>query len=143
MQLPLITTRDCGSCSACCRAMAVPSIGKPALTGCRHVFHQLYTAEIIGDAAPPSRPGIDCGCEIYASRPKECADFQCCWLEGFFKPKDRPDLLGVVFSRSVRASRPAILAIEDRPRALDKKRSMEILAAFLSQGLAVHRIGFQ
>lgn len=55
--------RSCGSCSACCKIMAVPDFeGKPNQhEWCRH-----------------ARPGK--GCAIYAERPEACQDFSCMWL---------------------------------------------------------------
>ena len=76
---------DCGSCTACCRVYAIPALNKPAGKWCDHC--------IIGE-----------GCKIYEARPKkECADFQCLWLEmknlGSDPADDlRPDRCKVVFS---------------------------------------------
>lgn len=54
---------DCGSCSACCYLMAVPSLNKPACIWCEHA----------------SRPHG--GCTIYnqPEKPQECDDFMCLW----------------------------------------------------------------
>lgn len=58
--------RSCQSigCSACCRAMGVDELAKPAGRWCSH--------------ADPSSP--DGGCGIYRSRPPSCRDFHCQWL---------------------------------------------------------------
>jgi len=69
--------RECGSCSACCTALAVHKIDKPTYTPCEHQC---------GD-----------GCGIYAQRPKACSDFRCLWLDGHLSEADRPDKLGVIF----------------------------------------------
>jgi hypothetical protein len=76
---------DCGSCTACCRVYAIPTFNKPAGKWCDHC-------------------DIGKGCKAYETRPKkECADFQCLWLEmksrGHETADDlRPDRCKVVFS---------------------------------------------
>lgn len=69
--------RDCGTCSACCTALAVHKLDKPTYTPCVHQC---------GD-----------GCGIYNQRPGACRDFQCLWLQGHLGEEDRPDKLGVIF----------------------------------------------
>lgn len=78
--------RVCGDCTACCSAMAVPTIDKPAFTPCS----RLNTPE----TAPTARPG----CNDYENRPASCRDFRCAWLDGFpmTGSGDRPDRLGLV-----------------------------------------------
>jgi hypothetical protein len=56
------TPRACGSCSLCCKLLAVPEFDKPANVWCQH-------------AAPEGR-----GCAIYATRPDGCRRFKCNWL---------------------------------------------------------------
>ncbi|MCC6315206.1 MAG: hypothetical protein IT337_14475 [Thermomicrobiales bacterium] len=54
--------RDCGTCSLCCKLLGIGALGKPTGSWCPH-------------CAPPA------GCGIYESRPQECRDFACLWLE--------------------------------------------------------------
>lgn len=54
-------TRQCGSCSLCCKVMGIEELGKPPGSWCGHF-----------------KPGLGCG--IYARRPGECATFACEWL---------------------------------------------------------------
>lgn len=56
-----MTTRECGSCSLCCKVLDVPSIYKPAGQWCKH-----FAA---GE-----------GCSIHQLRPKKCREFSCLWL---------------------------------------------------------------
>jgi hypothetical protein len=56
------TGRDCGKCSLCCKVMGIGELNKPAATWCSHC-----------------KPGKG-GCTIYATRPSECANFNCLWL---------------------------------------------------------------
>lgn len=55
------TGRVCGSCTACCKLMPVPTINKPAGQRCQH---QRYGK----------------GCTIYANRPFACRTWSCAWL---------------------------------------------------------------
>jgi hypothetical protein len=58
------TPRTCGSCSLCCKLLAIDELDKPAGRWCRHC-----------------RPGRG-GCSIYADRPDVCRGFHCGWLDG-------------------------------------------------------------
>lgn len=71
--------RRCGACNACCTHLSVPTLGKSAGQECPHL-----------------KPGV-CGCTIHDSRPNECRNFSCVWLDGGFSPDDRPDKIGVIF----------------------------------------------
>jgi hypothetical protein len=57
----LMSKRECGSCSLCCKVLDVPAIYKPAGQWCRHF-----------------RAGS--GCDIHQLRPKPCREFSCLWL---------------------------------------------------------------
>jgi hypothetical protein len=52
--------RECGECTLCCKLMGVGELKKPAGTWCTHCTG---------------------GCSIYETRPQECRDFVCAWLE--------------------------------------------------------------
>lgn len=70
-------SRSCGSCTACCGALAVRELEKRAHTPC------LFCNE-------------GAGCRIYERRPDGCRQFCCEWLKGFGAEEDRPDKTGVV-----------------------------------------------
>ena len=53
--------RECGSCTLCCKLLAVPGLDKPAGQFCRHCV-----------------PGK--GCNIYRDRPEVCQAWNCGWL---------------------------------------------------------------
>ncbi len=74
-------TRQCGSCSACCRWPKIDEINKPARVVCVHL-------EKCGH-----------GCKIYDTRPKQCADYQCSWLRGIGDAQDRPDTSKILIDR--------------------------------------------
>lgn len=56
-----MTTRECGSCSLCCKVLDVPAVYKPAGQWCKHF-------------------ATGTGCNIHQLRPKACRTFSCVWL---------------------------------------------------------------
>lgn len=56
-------TRQCGSCSLCCRLLDIPEFNAPPGTWCRHC-----------------KPGV--GCRIHPDRPENCRTYECAWLMG-------------------------------------------------------------
>lgn len=69
----------CGGCSACCDAFPIDEIGKPTNETCPH---------------------YDNGCAIHDTKPRECADFDCAYLQGRDVPVSiRPDKCGIVFEK--------------------------------------------
>jgi hypothetical protein len=63
-------TRQCGSCTLCCRLLPVKEISKPSGIPCLH-------------------QGAAC-CKIYAKRPTSCRMWSCLWLESD-EVGERPD----------------------------------------------------
>ncbi len=55
-------TNHCGTCTMCCKVMAIKEIDKPANQWCK-------------DCTPGK------GCNIYETRPESCAGFECVWLQ--------------------------------------------------------------
>jgi hypothetical protein len=53
--------RSCGTCTLCCKLMAIAALNKPSGRWCQHC-----------------KPGRGCG--IYETRPEECRTFMCNWL---------------------------------------------------------------
>lgn len=68
-------SRECGTCTACCSTMIVPELNKAAHKACHHAHD---------------------GCTIYETRPPTCADWDCLWILGHFRERDRPDKSGYV-----------------------------------------------
>lgn len=101
--------RDCGPCNACCTAMHVRPLGKPAGERCQH-----------------QRPQ---GCGIYLDRPSVCREWYCLWVrdEGrVFDGSHRPDRLGVFFSASptnARTGQQELYAHEIRPDAANEPKA--------------------
>lgn len=103
--------RDCGECTACCTALAVYELNKPARWAC----------DFVGPA----------GCRNYEARPASCKEFNCQWLQGELGPDLdlRPDRLGVVFDRfqSLATGRVRCIVRELWRGALDDPRIAELL----------------
>jgi hypothetical protein len=57
----LMTKRQCGSCSLCCKVLDVPEVFSPAGHWCKHFQ-------------------AGAGCDIHQLRPKTCREFSCVWL---------------------------------------------------------------
>lgn len=75
-------TRECGSCTLCCRVIGVNALNKPANIWCEH-------------CDPTS------GCQIYEERPDECRVFMCLWLNDERLPDwARPDKTHVVLTKT-------------------------------------------
>lgn len=77
----VISGRECGSCTLCCKVYSVPEIGKAAGKWCEH--------------CTPGR-----GCGIHEAQPKQCADFNCLWrteeaLTAAWKPERAKMVLSV------------------------------------------------
>jgi hypothetical protein len=71
--------KTCGSCTECCKIMAVPELNKPSGTTCSHC-------------------DIGKGCQIYSGRPLSCRRFMCGWLlDPNMGLNLRPDNCHVVF----------------------------------------------
>jgi len=52
----------CGTCTMCCKIMAVSQLHKPKNTWCEHC-------------------SVGVGCKIYPDRPSSCQSFRCIWLQ--------------------------------------------------------------
>jgi hypothetical protein len=77
----IVPGRQCGSCTLCCKLMAIPELGKPAGIWCSHCA-----------------PGK--GCNIYEMRPAECRSFLCGWLTTpQLGPEWKPDKSKIVLTR--------------------------------------------
>jgi len=72
-RLKIVPSRECGSCSLCCKLIAVLELNKPEGVWCSHC-----------------EPGKG-RCLIYNSRPASCQGFHCGWLQSDeFGPEWRP-----------------------------------------------------
>ena len=72
--------KSCGTCTACCRLMAVPELYKTAWVDCPNC-------------------AIGKGCKVYPDRPESCRDFMCGWLMAPYMGEElKPERCHVVLS---------------------------------------------
>jgi Fe-S-cluster containining protein len=94
--------RSCGTCSLCCKVLAVQELNKPAGQWCRH-------------AVPGS------GCSHHAERPQACRQFFCSWrLDPDLGPEWKPEVSRFVLSAD--ADRRALVVMVDPGVPLAWKR---------------------
>lgn len=55
------TSLSCGSCTLCCKLLAIEEIEKPIGEWCKHC-------------------NVGVGCSAYEDRPNACREFECLWL---------------------------------------------------------------
>lgn len=120
------TTRQCGSCAACCTALGIdglPTGAKPPGEPCPH------------ESGERSKSSAGCGCSIYDRRPRGCRVYECLWLRGEIhdNPKRdfRPDRLGVLFDHEADG---AVAARELRPGAADDVAVQYLLRQLSADG---------
>jgi coenzyme F420-reducing hydrogenase beta subunit len=108
--------RSCGTCTACCKVLAVHAVFKPKAVWC-----------IACDVGK--------GCTIYETRPPECANYACAWLAGFFRAEDRPDQSGVIVGiEATTDGKVAFTMREYRDGAADRSYWQNVLAQQLGNG---------
>lgn len=94
-----MSERTCGTCTACCKIMAIDELEKPASVWCHHCE-------------------IAKGCKIYESRPDSCRKFKCLWLTDPRLPDSmRPDKTKAVFHVEKDKGRLKVNVDPDRPDA--------------------------
>jgi hypothetical protein len=102
-------TRECGSCTLCCKVLAVAALDKPKGVWCRHC-----------------RPGKGCG--IYEQRPPECRSFGCLWLaDPKFPDAFKPERSKLVFVLEANASRVVAHCDPGRPAAWRQPENYRLL----------------
>jgi len=119
--------RECGTCTACCKELAILDGGMQKLPGivCKHC--------IVGN-----------GCGIYPSRPAVCRDYYCLWRS--LPEMDetwRPDLSGIMM---IPNDLPAnsdyffavTLIVTGSPDVLKTDKFASMLAGFIESGTAVY-----
>ena len=113
----------CGSCTACCRVYAIPTMGKPAGKWCDHC-------------------AIGVGCKIYQARPALCVDFACVWLESHKREPGladelRPDRCKVVFSPTTKDGLMSAITMPGSPDAWRKGAARDLIDLMIKNGLRV------
>lgn len=77
------TSRECGSCYACCVHLGIKELKKYTGQTCKHLN---------GASGPTKR------CSIYQTRPGVCSQFKCFWLIGWGPDYLRPSECGILIS---------------------------------------------
>jgi hypothetical protein len=104
---------ECGECTLCCDLFEIKWLNKPINTKC------IY---------------CDKGCKIYDSKPKECTDFNCMYIQVENISEDlRPDKCKVIFEKK---SDTQILGTLDARYELTDMAKRQIVS-FLEQGFEV------
>ena len=104
---------ECGQCTACCTLYPVEWLDKPVNTPCIH---------------------CDGGCKIQDTKPKECSDFNCAYLQ--MKSDNinlRPDNCGIIFEKHSERIFYGILI----PDMEISKSGHGQIQSFLNQGYSV------
>lgn len=71
--------RECGDCTLCCKLLGVYELKKPHREYCSHCE-------------------INQGCKIYETRPQECIDYRCAWLDELIPEELKPNKTGVMIT---------------------------------------------
>lgn len=106
----------CGDCTACCTALAVADVNKPAGVPCPNLIDHVQLLMV--------RPGPfrAAGCDAYDERPASCRAFECEWLKGNVGAGElvhRPDKSGALFVRQQLGFGEALVAFEAWPGAFN------------------------
>ena len=104
----------CGECTVCCTLSVVKEINKEAWEECKHCISNV-------------------GCSIYDTRPKDCRDFECAYLETNANIELRPDKCNVMFFR--KSKRIFVGAVVPGKLVTDIARGQ--IEAFKRQGFSV------
>ena len=111
--------KSCGECSLCCSVLEIDELKKPA-----------------GPPCPSCRR--DGGCEVYATRPQVCRDFECEWLTDRTLTRPfRPDRIGTLFMEAHDADEYRAVTAPERPYAWRQPRVFAHLVAMAKSGRTV------
>lgn len=109
----------CGECTMCCKLLGVEEIGKAPNQWCGHC-------------------AIGSGCQIYATRPKSCQEFECLWLQTPDMPEElRPDRSKVVLWMTTDNKRLIAGVDPARPDAYKEGMMGRTLDVLIEKGLDV------
>jgi hypothetical protein len=120
----LVPDRSCGTCTSCCRDLAITEDGIAKLPGvnCVHCIEEK-------------------GCAIYAARPNVCRDYNCLWrsvptMDDSWRP-DRSGILMVLTTQmppGYVADYAVDLILIDPPKALANDRLAGLIGGFIESG---------
>jgi hypothetical protein len=119
---PIVHGRRCGSCTLCCRVLAIDELDKPEGVLCRHC-----------------EPGRGCG--IYSDRPESCRGFYCGYLVlPFVAQHWFPDDCGMVVFPFAADKR---LAVHVDPAHPDAWQAEPFHSDLRKWAVAAEQMGFQ
>jgi hypothetical protein len=123
----IVPGRNCGSCTACCKELAILDEEINKLPGeiCKHC-------------------SIESGCDIYETRPQMCRSYHCLWRS--LPEMDetwRPDLSGILM---IPAEVPPLfngqfavtLILTGEPDVLRSDKFASMVAGFIASGTAIY-----
>jgi len=122
----VIPGRSCGSCTACCSALAITEadLQKVAGTLCSHCASG--------------------SCAVYETRPQVCRDFNCVW-RGMpaLDESWRPDLSGVMIMWSPvpqgwRTQHGVDIVLLASPETLDLDKIVSLVTGFIARDVAIY-----
>ena len=117
-------TRECGTCTLCCKVMAVATLSKPRGVWCDHAL-----------------PGRGCG--IYDTRPQDCRTFVCLWLrDESLGPDWKPEKSKMVLAHEEATGHMLVYLDPSTPRAWQRAPYMKRLTALMQAGLPLGRLVF-
>lgn len=121
----LVPDRDCGSCTVCCRDLAIVHDGMNKLPGitCEHC--------VTGG-----------GCGIYATRPNVCRTYHCAWRSlDHLDESWRPDRSGILINLEVREDgADANMIVVGDVAVLQNDRFAGMAAGFVASGTAAYLV---
>jgi hypothetical protein len=117
---PIAPGKSCGSCTKCCKLLAITELKKRPGEQCRHVA-----------------PGL--GCKIYPERPGSCRNFICGWLlDPNMGPDLKPEKCHVIFYQQ-NGQNIVAASDADYPDAWRKPNVTEFLH-YLARAIAPYRV---
>jgi hypothetical protein len=116
---PSTTNRSCGSCTLCCKLMAVPELGKRQNMWCPHCE-------------------IGKQCLSYEKRPPSCVDFNCLWLQGYGDEALRPDKSKVVIGATINGDGIVFYVDPSRPQAWQQPTFKTMIEKLQSKKILVY-----
>ena len=113
----IVAGRSCGSCSLCCKVVAVDELAKPIGAWCPHCDRQK-------------------GCAIYEQRPPSCRMFICQWmLAAELGPEWKPDRAKFAMLKSAGGRHLTVFADPGNPSAWRRSPYYENLKHWAAQGV--------
>ena len=113
----IVAGRSCGSCSLCCKVVAVEEIAKPIGAWCQHCHRQK-------------------GCAIYEQRPPSCRMFICQWmLAAELGAEWKPDRAKFAMLKSAGGRHLTVFADPGNPSTWRRSPYYENLKHWATQGV--------